>query len=486
VDLWRKEPETTHPQAIWPLSLAYSMSNEPRLRRVALRGGAYLAGRQVVSILLKFVGVLLITRVLGPAKYGAYVSGISIYQYAATIGYAGVGVYLLRHEGDIPEVSYGTAYSILMMTGLPLLAVIEIGAGLLASWVNVAGFETVMKIIILGLPFQLITIPASVRLERRLDYRSVAMVEIVGQMAFYLLAVPLVMLKFGPNALAAAWVLQQIVTCLATHASAKTHPHFSFDRETARRTVRYAADYSVANWIWMARMLVNPLIVGPALGAQAVGIVGMTVGLLEMLSIIKTIVWRLSVAILTKFRSNAEKLRMAVTEGMELQVLAVGAILLAFGWTGQFIVPRLFGARWIGVMDIYPYIALSYLTIATFNMHSATLAVINRNRGLAIYHVVSVTIFATAAYFAVAKFGIVGYGYAEVATIPAYIVMHMVLARAIGSPDYRLAALWWTGAAIGLFWQHGLWLIAAPFLALSMPISVRKLHKYYRDALRRN
>lgn len=461
------------------------MSHEPRLRRAALRGGAYLAGRQVVSILLKFVGVMLITRVLGPAGYGAYVSGISIYQYAATISYAGVGVYLLRHEGDAPEMSYGTAYSILMMTGLPLLAGIEMGAGVLANWTGVAGFEPVMRIIVLGLPLQLLAMPASVRLERRLDYRSVAMVEIVGQIAFYVLAVPLVILKFGPSSLAAAWVLQQTVTCLAAHIVTKTYPRFSFDRPTARSIVRYAAEYSVANWIWQARMLVNPLIVGPALGAQAVGIVGMTVGLLEMLSVIKTIAWRLSVAILTKFRSDLEKLRKAVTEGMELQVLAVGTILLGFGWTGHFIVPRLFGVRWLGVMDIYPYIAVSYLTTATFNIHSATLSVINRNRGLAIYHIISVSIFAVVAYFAVSKVGILGYGYAELATIPAYVVMHFVLARAIGSPDYRLAALWWVGAAIGLFWQLGPWAIAVPFLMLSMPISIRKLKQYFRDALKR-
>lgn len=461
------------------------MPHEPRLRRAALRGGIYLAGRQIVSILLKFVGVLLITRVLGPARYGAYVSGLNVYQYSATISYVGVGVYLLRQEGDVPEMSFGTAYSILMMAGLPLVMAIEMGAGLLANWIGVAGFEAVMRIIILGLPFQLLSIPASVRLERRLDYRSVAMVEIVGQIAFYVLGVPLVLLKFGPSSLAAAWVLQQIVTCFAAHVAAGTYPRFSFNRPTARSIVRYAVDFSVANWIWQARMLVNPMIVGPALGAAAVGIVGMTIGLLEMLSIIKTIAWRLSVAILTRIRSNVERLRTAVTEGMELNVLAVGTILLAFGWTGRFIVPRLFGLRWAGVMEIYPYIALSYLTVAAFNIHSATLSVINRNRGLAIYHIISVTIFAVVAFFAVSKFGIIGYGYAEVATIPAYIVMHIVLARAIGSPDYRLAALWWSGAAIGLFWQFGLWIIAVPFLVLLMPISLKKLRKYYRDSLRR-
>jgi O-antigen/teichoic acid export membrane protein len=460
------------------------MPDQSGFRRAALRGGVYLLMRQVVSILLKLIGVLLITRVLGPAKYGAYVSGVNIYNYMLAIGSAGVGVYLLRHEGDPSPIAYRTAYSILLMMGVALACAIELGTGALARWTTVEGFEPVMRIIIIGLPLQLLSLPAGVRLERQLDYRSVALNEILGQVSFYALAVPLVMLKFGPIALAISNVLQQFVLCACAHWRSKTMPRFGFDRATASKTLRYAADFSVANWIWQMRMLVNPLIVGPALGAKAVGIIGMTVGLLELLTVIKTITWRLSVAILTKVRSETARLRKAVTDGMELGVLATGAILLGFGWTGGFIVPRLFGPRWLGVMDIYPYIALSYLTISTFNVHSATLSVINRNRGLAVYHTISVSIFATVAYFAVAKFGIVGYGYAEVATVPAYYAMHLVLARAIGSPDYRLTAIWWAGAAIGLFWGFGLWLIAVPFLALLMPASLRKLRGYYRDGLR--
>ena len=93
-------------------------------------------------------------------------------------------------------------------------------------------------------------------------------------------------------------------------------------------------------------MLVNPMVVGPALGAQAVGLIGMTIGVLEMLSIIKTIVWRLSVAIFAEVQRDRSKLRQGDRGAMELQTLAIGAILLGFAWTGHIIVPWLFGERW--------------------------------------------------------------------------------------------------------------------------------------------
>lgn len=455
------------------------MSKEQPLRQAALKGGAYLAGRQVVSIALKFIGVMLITRALGPASYGAYVSAFNVYQYLLLLGQAGVGVYLLRYQGTVPDQAYTTAYSLLGVMSLVILGAAELGRDGLGALIGVEGFEQVATIMVLALPFQLLSVPATIKLERALNYQAVATLEIAGQLCFYALAVPLVLMGHGPVSLAFAWLLQQIISFGIAHAYIRALPRFSFHPETAKQTLRYAATFSFANWIWQLRMLVNPMIIGPALGAEAVGLVGMTIGLLEMLSIIKTIIWRLSVAILAKVQHDVERLRKAVTEGMELQLLVVGATLLGFGWTGHFIVPWLFGARWAPVMDLYPYVALSYLTVAPFNMHSATLSVLNRNLGLGVYHAVHVVVFATVAYWAVPRYGMVGYGYGELATLPVYYLMHLVLARVIGSPDYRLTALWWVASAIGLFWhQIGLWAIAVPFLALLTPWSLRKIRSY--------
>lgn len=135
-------------------------------------------------------------------------------------------------------------------------------------------------------------------------------------------------------------------------------------------------------------------------------------------------------------------------------------------------------------MEIYPYVASSYLSISPFNMHSAVLSAINRNQDLIVYHTLHIAIFAGVAVFAVRAYGLIGYGYAEVATIPVHVVMRSFLARA-GSPDYRLALLWWAAAAIGLFWaQIGIWTVALPFLALLTPRSRRRIDEIYGLTLR--
>jgi PST family polysaccharide transporter len=445
-----------------------------------MKGGMYLVGRQILSIGLKIIGVMVITRLLGPAGYGTYVSAFNIYQYTLMLGQAGVGVYLLRQEAAISDKAYGTAYTMLMAMTIILAGAIELARYPLGAWIGVEGFPEVAAIIMLALPFQLMAVPATVMIERTLNYQSIAFLEITGQIFFYVVGAPLVMLHFGPVGLAVAWVTQQAISCISAYVISRTYPKFDFDKDVAKAIFTYAAGYSFANWIWQLRMLVNPLVVGPALGAQSVGLVGMAIGLLEMLSIIKTIAWRLSVAILARFQNDAAKLRLAIREGMELQALAIGSSLVGFAWLGGILVPWFFGARWAPVMDIYPYIALGYFTNAMFNMHSSVLSLLRRNMRVAVFHTVHVCLFAGVAAVLVPRIGMIGYGIGEVVALLSYVVIHYFTARAVGSPNYNPTFIWWIGIAIGLFWRDlGIWAIAAPFVALAIPPSPSRVIFYY-------
>jgi PST family polysaccharide transporter len=438
-----------------------------------------LFGRQLISVALKFIGVLLITRVLGPEGYGSYVAAFGVYQYILSIGQAGIGVFLVRHEGTPSAQHYGTATSLLLILSLTVAVVVEAAVAPMSAYVGVTGFSEVIRIMILALPLQTLSIPAVSNIERSLNYRAVAMVELGGQVVYYFVAIPLVY-GYGAIGLAYAWIAQQFVTFALAYYLARQRPTFGWDSKIAREIIAYSWTFSFANWIWQARSLVNPFVVGPALGGYAVGIVGMTIGILEMLSILKTIAWRLSVSVLARVQSDHAKLVKALSEGMEIQTLAIGSILLGFSWFGQWIIPLVFGARWLPVLDIYPFVAASYLTIALFNIHSATLSVLHLNKPLAIYHLVHIVVFAAAAQLLVPLLGMKGYGWAELSTLPVYFLLHRAIARAIGSPDYRLALIWWSGALVGLFWREiGLWAIAAPFVALVVPSSTAKLKSYF-------
>src|ERR1700677_1317251 len=92
------------------------------LRGPIFEGGALLMGRQVVSMGLSLVGLLVITRIIGPTAYGPYVAALGICQYAQNLGQAGIGVYLVRASGDVTERTFDVATTLLVISPVGLIA----------------------------------------------------------------------------------------------------------------------------------------------------------------------------------------------------------------------------------------------------------------------------------------------------------------------------------------------------------------------------
>jgi O-antigen/teichoic acid export membrane protein len=450
------------------------------LRGRVFEGGALLMGRQLVSMGLSLIGLLVITRIIGPAAYGPYVAALGICQYAQNLGQAGIGAYLVRAPSDVTEQTFAVAATLLMTSAIGLMVILEASLGLIARWIPMPGLTPLLAVLLVSVVFQTISVGASARLERALDFRRVAMIETAGQLLYYACAVPLVFMGLGVWSLVAGWCLQQLFLCVAFHVAARYWPRLSWDTTIARAILNYTLGYAASDWLWQLRGLVNPLIVGHFLPAEAVGQIGLAIRMLELLSFTKTVAYRLSVAVLAKVQHEPAKLVEAATDGMRLQTLALGPVLIGFSWFGGVLLALVFGKRWDPVMLIYPYLAISYLANAQFIIHSSILYVLHRNWAVSWFHIVHIVLFAGAAWICVDRFGIIGYGYAEMVALLSYPVIHRSVRQAVGSPDYRLSAFWWAAIAAGLFWrQLGVWDIAVPILALLWPPSLRQLKVYY-------
>jgi len=76
----------------------------------------------------------------------------------------------------------------------------------------------------------------------------------------------------------------------------------------------------------------------------------------EILSFVKIATGRISIATLTRLQGNRERLLKAVSEGMGLQILALGPLLALVSWISPWLIPLVFGSRWLLVVEVYPFI----------------------------------------------------------------------------------------------------------------------------------
>jgi PST family polysaccharide transporter len=426
-----------------------------------LGGGAYLTVRQALGTLLNAGGVLLLARILGPGRYGLYAAAVGIFGYIQLVSGWGISIFLIRHDGEDRRELLDQASTLLLLFALAGAAVGLAASPLLERWTRLPGLAPLCAVLLAGLPLQAIASVPLAGFERALDFRRVAWVELAAQATFFLLALPLAFLGWGAWAPVVGWWAQQLVLAVLCFAASHYRPRWHWERSLAREIVGYGLGYSASIWIWQIRRLVNPLVVGRLLGAQAVGVVALAAQMVLHLAFIATVSARLSTSALARVQRDTARLARALGEGMRLQVVAVALPLVLFAWLGQPVIIHLFGVAWLPVLVVYPFIALGALTNALFSLHSSALYVRRLNWDVAVFHCLHILLFAGATILLVPRMGLVGYGWAEIVAIASYLAVHLSVRSRIGPLRYGDALALWAAFGLALWWRPLGWLSLA-------------------------
>ncbi len=446
-----------------------------------MRGSAYLVFREGLGMLISIGNVLLVTRSIGPTQYGLFATAFGLSQFIQTFGHLGIGVYLIRQEGEQTPKDYHQAFTLLLILGAVFGSIAFLSVPFLQAWLKIDGFTPIFQLLVLFSFLTIIDQAPLAKLERDLEFKRVAWVELLGQLLLFIVSLSLAIRGFGAWAPTIGWCAQQAQTCILLWTVSRLRPTLSWDWSHIKEMLNYGFGVSASGWVWYLKTLINPLIVGRFAGETAVGQIALAIRMLEVLSFAKAATYRISIAALAQLQSDGNRLRRAISEGMELQLLALGPLLVLASWIGPIAFPLLFGREWLPAMTIFPFLGVTYLSNAAFNLHCSTLYVLRRNWEVTAFHASYVVLFAGLAFLLVPKAGILGYAWAEVLSIFTYFVAHLYIHRLIGSPNYQIAAIWWAGFTLAMFsYQLGWWVVGVLGIVLWLPETRSRLALYLK------
>jgi O-antigen/teichoic acid export membrane protein len=414
------------------------------LRSKVIKGGALMVVRQALGILLSLIGVLFVTRVIGPEEYGLYGVSYGIVSFLGGLGVWGLDVYLLRKTSNPEQQEYDQAFTLLLCISGTFAIALVLGRNIIAGMLKLPEVAPLLPALGLTIPISLLNLPLTIKLDRDLNFQRVAFIELVSQISYYVIALPLANHGAGAWSPVSGLWAQQITMIVLTFFSTNLRPRLCWKPSLIREMLRYGLSYSFAGWIWQLRSLINPVIIGRFAGAEAVGFVALAIRLVEMLAFAKSVTWRLAMAALAKLENDRTRLRRSVEEGMRLQALAVGLPMAGFSVVASVLLPLVFGKDWTPVLQVFPFIAIGYLANSIFNLHSSVLYLFGKNLEVAWFHAAHIVLLAGSAFVLVPYLGIIGYGWAEICAIASYFVIHIYTAKEIGSPNYTVAIGWFT------------------------------------------
>jgi PST family polysaccharide transporter len=421
------------------------------LRAQVLRGGAYLALRQLLSIVISLVGIVALTRLIGPAEYGRYAGSLAIVLFLTMVGRFGVDAYVIRREQPLDPQGYGLAFAAMAVSSVVVTGATLALAALAPAALVDPSFVRPLQALVLALPLSLLLAPALATLDRTLDYRSIALLELGNAVVFYAVAIALAVADRGVWAPVIAYWVGQLFMLVGTFARARVQAALPRTAEGLGEMLRYGLGFTASSWVHDLRMLVNPIVVGGALGPAAVGYVSLALRVCELAGFARAAGYRLSLSALARVAAERERLRRALGEAMLLQTVAVGPFHVGAAVVAPWLVEWALGEEWGPVAEILPFVALAFLVGAPLGMERSLLYVVGDNRGALAFSALHVGLLAGLAAALVPSLDDArGYGVAEVGALAAYAVVHLRVVRVV-PVAYGPVALWLAAFAPPLF-----------------------------------
>ena len=175
---------------------------------------------------------------------------------------------------------------------------------------------------------------------------------------------------------------------------------------------------------WQLRTLVNPLLVGKFAGTEAVAFVAVAIRIAESLGTFRLAAGRIAIAALARLQEQREKFRSALENALFLQVITLGPLLSIFALAGPFVFRHVVGAKWTPSLAVYPFVAAGVLVNSVYNLQASALFVLERHWIVMRCYTAHVVLLGAGTWFLLPRWGIVGYGLAELVACCAYYAIH--------------------------------------------------------------
>lgn len=334
------------------------------LARRARLGVIALAIRTVVAQLAIFGGDVALARLLEPGDYGTFGIVRFALSFFVLFGDVGLGGALIRQKEKPTEEQLSTVFFVQVGLAVGLVVLIAAGAPLIGRvWHGLPpSTPWLMRALAIDLVFTAFRIVPSILMERNLEFGKLAVVEVVVQLSFYVVAVATAAFGLRVWALAAGVLAQAIVSLITIYRVRPWRPRLYFNRELVKPLLRYGLPFQAKNLVGMANGAVTPLYAGALLGSTTLGLINWAQSTAYWPMKLVEIMARVDFPLYSRLQDD--KKVFAATLGRSIQLCAVatlGFVALMLG-IGPCIVGVVYGAKWM------PALPFLYIFAAAFSL----------------------------------------------------------------------------------------------------------------------
>jgi O-antigen/teichoic acid export membrane protein len=323
--------ESTSPISISTVSTVSTVAQAEAgtVQARALSGVLSLLGREVVIRVMSVGGAVVLSRFLSPVEYGLFGIATFVVGIVALFSELGLGAAFIRRKEEVTDKELNAMFT------LQLAFVSALAGGLFLLAPAVAGLYDVPAVEWLIRALAVNVIVASLRsvpvvvAERNLNYRPIALADVVGQFSYWLVAISGAVLGLGVWSLVLAVSVSGLAGSAALYIRTAWRPTLDFNWRPLKESVRYGLLYQSQSVASFVKDTMVPAIGGPVFGPLAVGYLAWAVQLTAMPLILGQLVSRVCYPALGRLQNDRKafiamlEAALAWTYRLSLPVFAV-------------------------------------------------------------------------------------------------------------------------------------------------------------------
>ena len=324
-------------------SAASATVDTSRSMKGAVVSGAKWAGMSKLGTQgLQFLAGLVLARLLTPADFGLLASIYVVTGFATLFFEMGLGAALV-HQRSPSERDLSTVFWVNVISGLLYAGLMWALSPLVAEFFDAPQMTTLMPFVALAFTFGLGVVHYSL-LQRRLRFRTVAVVDLSAALAGHATTVVAALLGAGTFALVAGPLVTTSLTSVILFCVVRWRPRHFIDRGSLRELWRFSGGMLGFNAVSYWGRNADNLLIGRFLGAAPLGIYGRAYNLMLLpVTQITGTLGRVMFPALAAVRDDHPRVRSMYLRSLGTINFVTIPVLVGLAATAEGLVPLLWG-----------------------------------------------------------------------------------------------------------------------------------------------
>ena len=330
-------------------SAADEQLSTPDVRRRAVTGAVVDALRAIGVRLVGLLGTLVTARLLTPYDFGLVAIGTTVLAFGSLLDDGGVGQALIRR----PEEPTRAQLQALVAFQFALDLVLTVGVGLVMLPFGLLGQVT--TVIVISLPLGAFRAPAVILYERRLDYRPMAIVEIVQTSVYYAWAIATISIGWGVWGLATSFVVGELaglVLLLTLLPEGRLVPVPSWTK--VRDLLGFGVRFQAVGLLHMLRDQGVNIAIASFGGVALLGLWGIAWRIIQMPVSLFAALWRVSFPGMSRLVAANEDVGGTIERVIALVAIGTCVLVAPLAASGSAWIHVLIGAQWADAASAIP------------------------------------------------------------------------------------------------------------------------------------